>query len=182
MSELGGSCGLQGKNPHLIELFIDPAEADRSMLPMISRRSILTLDSLAAQAAQAGSSGQADGGLTCFSSFVAGSGSLHTSMQRTRALPFRYVSAIQPSYIPQLCAPDAYRAALLLLAIQPCVCAANIRRALTQASCRAGFTQQTLSSCWFAATSDAWVAAGKLHLPTWALWRTVSAAPLASPC
>ncbi|KAL0030947.1 hypothetical protein WJX79_003275 [Trebouxia sp. C0005] len=79
----------QGKNPHLIELFIDPAEADRSMLPMISRRSILTLDSLAAQAAQAGSSGQADGGLTCFSSFVAGSGSLHTSMQRTRALPFR---------------------------------------------------------------------------------------------
>lgn len=76
----------QGNSPHLIELFIDPAEADRSMLPMISRRSVLTLDSLAAQAEP---SGQDNGGLTCFSSFVAGSGSLHTSLQRTRALPFR---------------------------------------------------------------------------------------------
>ncbi len=77
------------------------------MLPMISRRSVLTLDSLAAQARQAGSSGQDNGGLTCFSSFVAGSGSLHTSLQRTRALPFRYVpakhtQAIHPSYVHQL--------------------------------------------------------------------------------
>ena len=107
MSKLGGvSCGLQGNSPHLIELFIDPAEADRSMLPMISRRSVLTLDSLAAQKTQAGSSGQDNGALTCFSSFVAGSGSLHTSLQRTRALPFRCVPAIPQaihlSYVHQL--------------------------------------------------------------------------------
>ncbi|KAL3163114.1 hypothetical protein ABBQ32_009529 [Trebouxia sp. C0010 RCD-2024] len=72
----------QGNSPHLVELFIDPPEAERSMLPLISHRPVLTRDALAAQATGSGQ-------LTCFSSFVAGSGSLHTSMQRTRALPFR---------------------------------------------------------------------------------------------
>lgn len=131
-NKLGGSCELQGNSPHLIELFIDPAEADRGMLPMISRRSVLTLDSLAAQATQAEPSGQDNGGLTCFSSFVAGSGSLHTSLQRTRALPFRYAPAIHPSYTPQLCTPAAHQEALLLLPIEPCVCAANTNRAYKQ--------------------------------------------------
>ena len=79
---------VQGVSPHLIELFIDPPEAQRSMLPLISHRPVLTRDAVTAQAT---ASGQAERGLTCFSSFVAGSGSLHTSMQRTRALPFRYL-------------------------------------------------------------------------------------------
>ena len=81
---------LQGDSPHLLKRFIDPPEAERSMLPLITRRTILTRDALAAQAE---ASGATAGGLTCFSSFVAGSGSLHTSMQRTRALPFRCVMA-----------------------------------------------------------------------------------------
>lgn len=77
---------MQGESPHLVELFIDTAEKARSMLPLISRRPVLTRNALAAQSM---ASGQDGAGLTCFSSFVAGSGSLHTSMQRTRALPFR---------------------------------------------------------------------------------------------
>ena len=71
---------MQGDSPRLVDLFITPPEAERSMLPLISKRPLLTRDSLS----QSGG-----GGLTCFSSFVAGSGSLHTSSQRTRALPFR---------------------------------------------------------------------------------------------
>ena len=78
---------MQGDSPHLIQNFIDPPEPQRSILPLISRRSVLTRDALGAQTE---ANGQDNGGLTCFSKFVAGSGSLHTSMQRTRALPFRY--------------------------------------------------------------------------------------------
>ena len=81
---------VQGDSPHLLELFIDPPEAERSMLPLITRRPILTRDALAAQAEASGATAS---GLTCFPSFVAGSGSLHTSMQRIRALPFRSVMA-----------------------------------------------------------------------------------------
>ena len=79
---------MQGDSPHLLHLFIDPPEAKRSMLPLITRRPILTRAALASQAEASAATG---GRLTCFSSLVAGSGSLHTSMQRTRALPFRSV-------------------------------------------------------------------------------------------
>lgn len=90
---------MQGDSPQLLELFIDPPEAERSMLPLITRRPVLTRDALAAQAE---ASGGTVGGLTCFSSFVAGSGSLHTSMQRTRALPFRYVMALHQCRLKHL--------------------------------------------------------------------------------
>ena len=88
---------MQGQSPQLLELFIDPPEAKRRMLPLISHRPILTREALAAQGE---ASGAGTLGLTCFSSFVAGSGSLHTSMQRTRALPFRSVVATLPSQVP----------------------------------------------------------------------------------
>lgn len=89
--------GMQGQSPQLLELFVDPPEAERRMLPLISHRPILTREALAAQGE---ASGAGTNGLTCFSSFVAGSGSLHTSMQRTRALPFRSVVATLPSQVP----------------------------------------------------------------------------------
>lgn len=90
---------MQGQSPQLLELFIDPPEAERRMLPLITHRPLLTRDTLAAQGE---ASGAGTNGLTCFSSFVAGSGSLHTSMQRTRALPFRSVVATLPSQVPTL--------------------------------------------------------------------------------
>ena len=101
---------VQGDSPQLLELFIDPPEAERSMLPLITRRPILTRDALQAQAE---ASGAAAGGLTCFSSFVAGSGSLHTSMQRIRALPFRYLMATHQCCLRLLLLELSFSLALL---------------------------------------------------------------------
>ena len=73
---------VQGSNPDISRHFIKPKQAERSLLRLITSQPARTLPELALQAAP----GQE---LTCWASLVAGSGSLQTTMQRTRALPFR---------------------------------------------------------------------------------------------
>lgn len=76
---------MQGGNPDITRHFIKPKQADRSLLRLISTQPARTLPEVALQAAP----GQE---LTCWSTLVAGSGSLQATMQRTRALPFRYMA------------------------------------------------------------------------------------------
>ena len=66
--------------------FITPASASRSLTALISRRPALTKRQMAEQT----QSQHPNARLTCFSEVVAGAGSLQATMQRTRALPFRY--------------------------------------------------------------------------------------------
>ena len=77
---------LQGEKPETAAAFVAPGDPDRSLTALISRRRALTLQGLAAESLP-GSGLTPD--LTCLRSVVAGSGSLQTSWQRVRALPFR---------------------------------------------------------------------------------------------
>ncbi len=77
---------LQGRHAEIADAFVAPGDTDRSLTALISRRPALTLQGLAAETLP-GSSSTPD--LTCLRSVVAGSGSLQTSYQRVRALPFR---------------------------------------------------------------------------------------------
>ena len=73
---------MQGNNPGILSHFIRPPDPSRSLLSLISAQPARTLPEVALQAPP----GQP---LTCWATLVAGSGSLQTTMQRTRALPFR---------------------------------------------------------------------------------------------
>ena len=73
---------LQGKNPPVAEYFITPKEPERSLLSLISSQPARTLAEMAQQA-------QPEQELTCWAALAAGSGSLQTTSQRVRTLPFR---------------------------------------------------------------------------------------------
>ena len=66
--------------------FINPGLPERSLLSLITTRPALTLAEVAGQ-------GIPEQELTCWASLVAGSGSLQTTSQRLRTLPFRCVAA-----------------------------------------------------------------------------------------
>lgn len=83
MLTFGSLC--QGEVPSVRGYFITPKEPSRSLLSLISRRKALSKQQLADQSRKASPESE----LTCFANFVAGSGSLQATMQRTRALPFR---------------------------------------------------------------------------------------------
>lgn len=76
---------LQGGNEGVLYEFVDPPLANRSLLALISNKHAMTIDTLVSGERAKGAGVE----VTCFSSFVVGSGGLHTSEQRIEALPFR---------------------------------------------------------------------------------------------
>ena len=80
-------CGttFKGKSPDVANYFITPKDPDRTLLSLISRRTAVTKQQMVEQTRYE----HTEADLTCFSSLVAGSGSMQATMQRTRALPFR---------------------------------------------------------------------------------------------
>ena len=73
---------MQGKDPKVAGWFISPAAPERSLLQLISTQPALTLPEVASQAGP-------EQELTCWAALVAGSGSMQTTHQRVRTLPFR---------------------------------------------------------------------------------------------
>ena len=77
---------VQGTDLSIANWFIAPADAKRSLLALISEHPAVNKQQLKDRSEK----DHVGADLTCFPSLVAGTGSLQTSKQHVRVLPFRY--------------------------------------------------------------------------------------------